>query len=129
MNKAFNNFKTRNNLEVVYNSELENIEQIDATEILPLITTENLINSLQNDGTKIVEILQEVYKVGKDKIEDEYNVEFESLSSYAFYEYNNEGLTSAVGQKEPNSLALYDMGTMSPQESLDIAFNFSSIQI
>ena len=49
---------------------LENIEQIDATEILPLITTENLINSLQNDGTKIVEILQEVYKVGKDKIED-----------------------------------------------------------
>jgi len=43
------------------------------------------------------------------KIEDVYYVEFESLLSYAFYDYNNEGLTSTVGAKNPNSLGLYDM--------------------
>ena len=45
----------------------------------------------------------------KDKIDDVYYVEFESLSSYAFYDYNNEGLTSTVGEKKTNSLGLYDM--------------------
>ena len=38
----------------------------------------------------------------KDKIDDVYYVEFESLSSYAFYDYNNEGLTSTVGEKKTN---------------------------
>lgn len=49
---------------------LEGIEDIDTSEIIPLITTETLLTSLQNDGTKLVVILQDVYKIGKEKMQD-----------------------------------------------------------
>lgn len=49
---------------------LEGIEDIDTSEIIPLVTTETLLTSLQNDGTKLVVILQDVYKIGKEKMQD-----------------------------------------------------------
>lgn len=50
---------------------LETVEDIDTTEIIPLITPETLLTALETDSTKLLVILQDVYAIGKDKLQDE----------------------------------------------------------
>ena len=78
--------------------------------------------------------IREGFYIEDDKVKEELQ--------YTTYQINGSGKTllvpkdnirELIGRSPDTSdalaLALYDMGTMSPQESLDIAFNFSSFQI